>query len=138
MTVEHGLPIGLAGGGIDVLLAQKADVVALHQRIHGGRVGMELAVIKLDRAAVLHAAMEGFKVALALDGLGNLWRGRGERKHEQRKEEHGHKQHVSLFRGGNSSAFAFAGWGTLNHRDQNTDTVSVCVWLYARSVTSTL
>ena len=59
-------------------LRRKADFVGLYQRVNVGRIGVELAVVELNGAAVLHAAMEGLQFAVTLDGLGNP--GRGNRK----------------------------------------------------------
>jgi hypothetical protein len=57
---------------------------------------MEPAVIELNCAAVLHAAMEGFKLAVALNGPGNPGRGNRERDDEKRQKKDRCKQDVAL------------------------------------------
>ncbi len=96
LAVQDRLPVVFAGHGIDVFLAQEADFVGLHQCVRVGRIGMEFAVIELDGAAILHAAMEGLHFAVALDGLGDAGRGNRQRDDEQREKEDGRKQNVAL------------------------------------------
>ena len=95
------LPVVLAGHGIDVFLAQEANVVGVDEGVDVGRIGVEFAVVELNGAAVLHAAMKGFEVAVALDGAGDVGRGDGQRDDEERHEEDGDEQDVALLGGGN-------------------------------------
>ena len=107
VLAEHDrLPVVLAGDRILVFLAQEADFVGLDERLDVGRVGFEFAVVELNGAAVLHAAMKGFEVAVALDGAGNFGRGDGEREGEERHEEDGDEHDVALLGGGDGLASA--------------------------------
>jgi hypothetical protein len=89
-----------------VFLAQEADFVGLDERLDVGRVGFEFAVVELNGAAILHASMKGFEVAVALDGAGNFGRGDGEREGEERHEEDGDEHDVALLGGGDGLASA--------------------------------
>ncbi len=104
MAEGDGLPVVLAGDGIFVFLAQEANVVGVDEGFDIGRIGVELAVVELNGAAVLHAAMKGFEVVVALDGAGDFGSGDGERDHEQRDEEDGDEHNVALLGGGNGLA----------------------------------
>ncbi len=73
---------------------------------------METAVIELNGAAVLHAAMESLHFAVALDGLGNPGRGNGKREDEKRQKKDGCKQDVAFFGGANGAlSGGAANWG---------------------------
>ncbi len=99
LAEEDRLPVHFVGDGIDVFLAQETDVVGFDEGVGVGRIGMERSVIELNSAAVLHAAMIGFKIAVALDGFGNLRRGDGQRNDDKRHEEDGDQHHVAFFGG---------------------------------------
>ena len=73
-----GLPVVLAGDGVDVFLAQEADFVGLHEGVEAGRVGVEFPVVELDGAGVLLAALHGFVLAVELDFLGYSGHGNGQ------------------------------------------------------------
>ena len=93
---------------------------------------MEFAVVELNGAAVLHAAMKGLHFAVALDGLGNMGRGNGERDDEERQKEDGREQNVALpreMRGTGSRPSIATVWAEFSCAAQNADSVSVCVLL---------
>ena len=79
LAEQNRLPIVFAGDRVDVFLAQEADFVGFDQRVGVGRIGVELPVVELDGADVLLAAVHGFELAVALDLLGDLGRGDGQR-----------------------------------------------------------
>jgi hypothetical protein len=81
------LPISLARNGIDVLLAQKADVIRILQLINGGGILPHFAVVELNGALVLIAAMNGLHFFLALDFLADLRRGDGQRYQDESRDE---------------------------------------------------
>ena len=81
------LPIFLACNGVCVLLAQKADVICILQLINGGGILPHFAVVELNGALVLIAAMNGLHFFLALNFLANLWRGDGQRYQDESRDE---------------------------------------------------
>jgi len=96
---------------------------------------MELAVIELDGAAVLHAAMKGLHFAIAQDGASDAGRGNRQRDDEEREKEDGRKQNVALLVTGDGPADSgrsgvAADWVRRRHANaQCADSVSVCVLL---------
>jgi hypothetical protein len=76
----HQLPVILAGHGIEIAAAQKANIVGLHQLIDGRGEGAELLVVQLDRTLVLQPALDRFLLAISLDRFGDARRGDGERE----------------------------------------------------------
>ena len=62
---------------------------------------MEFAVVELNGAAVLHAAMERFEVAVTLDGACNFGRGDSQSDDEEGSQEDGDEQNVALLGLGN-------------------------------------
>ena len=103
------LPVFFAGHGIDVDLAQEADLVSFFELADRGGIGAKLAIVELDSAFILLAAMYGFDFFFALDFFGHL--GRRERQSDQDddKQEKKSEQQISLLRrvGGSGSNAVF-------------------------------
>ena len=97
---HDGLPIILPGGRVEVPLAQEADVVGLYQRVDVGRIGVEFAVVQLDRPDVLLAAMHGLNIPVALNIFTHLGQRDRKGKDQQKQQENHRNQHVPLFRRG--------------------------------------
>ena len=57
----------LAGDGVFVTLAQKALIVGAFQILELGGVTAEFLIVTANRARILHAAMNHFFLAIALD-----------------------------------------------------------------------
>jgi len=106
-----GLPLVFSGRGVNVLLAQKADVVgAFDQGVNGRRIVAEFLVVKLEGADILLAAVHCFDFAVALDLLNDIGHGNAHGYDEQSQQENDRDQNVSLFRG----AGAVADWARLH------------------------
>ena len=129
LAEEDRLPVDFAGDGIDVLFAQETNVVGLDEGVGVGRIGVEFAVVELDGAAVLHAAMPGFEILVALDGFGDLGRGDGQRDDEEGHEEDGEENDVALLGGRDGEFGAVAIWGKIRHEGQLAAIGSICVLL---------
>lgn len=78
-------PVGFAGHGVGVAPAEEADVVGFFELFEGAGVVAELAVVELDGADVLPAAVDGFEFAVAAEGLGDA--GGGDREDEEDEED---------------------------------------------------
>jgi len=86
-------PIGFAGEGVCVLLAEKADVVGLLEGFHRGRVGLGFCVVEADGADVLLGAVFAFAFFVTAevfgdDGGGNREGDQDEGHHDDHGEEH--------------------------------------------------
>ena len=107
----HRLPILLAGDRVRILLAHESDFVGgLDQSIDVGRIGIEFLVVHPDSSDVLLAAVHGLQLVVALNLLGDLGQGDGQRDNEQRQHENDRNQDVALL-GGTGAA----DWGGLHH-----------------------
>jgi len=80
-------------------------VVGIDQRVGIWRIAVELAVIKLDRADVLLAAIHGLKFAVALNLFGSTRHGYRKPQREYSQHKHHPDEKVSFFR-----AVGSAGW----------------------------
>ncbi len=63
-------PIVFAGKGVDIMLAQEAEVLGVVERLEVRRIALEFAYVEGDRAGVLLAAVdqELFAIALGFEG----------------------------------------------------------------------
>ena len=64
-------PVGFAGEGVGVLLAEEADVVGLFEGFHRGWVGFGLGVVEADGADVLLGAVFAFDLFIAAEVFGD-------------------------------------------------------------------
>lgn len=85
-------PVILAGDGIFIAPAQKADVVGVQQLIDRGGIAAEFDVVKLDGVFVLFAAMDGFDFLVALNGDGDAGGGDGQRDEQKDGHEDDHEE----------------------------------------------
>lgn len=98
LPVVHRLPIVLAGERVGVALAQEANLIRLHQLIDGGWIGPEFAVIELDGALVLLAAVDQLDLLLASDRGGDLRRGDGQTDEQHHGQKNDGQQDKPRFR----------------------------------------
>ena len=110
LAKADGLPIILAGHWVNVFLPQEADLAGLHQRVHVGRISVELSVVELDGASVLLTALHGFALAVELDFLGDSGHGDRQRDGENHQQKNDPDEDVALFRG-----VWLAGWNWSTH-----------------------
>jgi hypothetical protein len=89
-------PVRLPRHWIDVLLPQKPYVVRLLQHVHIARIVSELAVVKLDRANILIAAMDRLHLAVAPQLVRNLRSRHAQRQQHQKDQHDRSEQHEPL------------------------------------------
>ncbi len=76
----------LAGDGVGVALAEEADVVGVFELVERAGVAAELAVVELDGADVLVAAVDGFDFLFAAEVAGEARGGDGEQDEDERDQ----------------------------------------------------
>jgi hypothetical protein len=91
----NDLPIILARHGVDVTLAQEANIVRVLELADGRRVASELFVIELDRPLVLQAAMDELILLVALNIRGDARGSDGQRDQNQHRHEDDREQDVT-------------------------------------------
>ena len=82
-------PVILAGHGVNIALAQEANVVAVLKLADGRRVAAKLFVVELERANVLLSAMYQFVFAVTLNVRCDARDGYG----QPDQDEHDHEEH---------------------------------------------
>jgi hypothetical protein len=97
LAIVNDAPIILAGHRIEIPLAQKTLIVALHQLINSVGIAPELVVVHPDRARVLLPPLDRLLFLIPSDGVGNLWRRDRQRDHDQQDHEKHAEQQKTLF-----------------------------------------
>ena len=95
MGFQSSLPVM----GSMYFLRRKRISLVLTRASDVGRVGVEFAVVELDGAGVLLAALHGFTLAVELDFLGDSGDGDGQGDGEDGQQEDDPDEDVALFRG---------------------------------------
>jgi hypothetical protein len=109
-------PIVLARHRIEIPLAQKTLIVALHQLINGVGIAAELVVVHADRASILLPALYRLLLLIPPDGISNLRRRNRQCDHDQQDHEKHAEQQKPLFlpRSGSRFGDSFHHWRSGN------------------------
>ena len=90
-------PVGFAGDGVDVALAQIAYVVGFFQLLHGARVHTGLSVVETEGTHVLVSTVDSFDFLFATKVLGDFGCGYAERKEDEEDRNDKADEHEALF-----------------------------------------
>ena len=92
-------PVGFAGQGIDVLLAQEAHGRAFFEGVHGGRVRGTLArpLVETNSPHILFGTVHAFNFFVAAQIACHNRRGDRQRKYDQRYHHNNSEEHVAGF-----------------------------------------
>ena len=96
-------PVVFTGHRIEVALAQKAHVVALHQLVDVVGVAAHLGVEELNGPRILLSAMDGFFFFISLDGGCDLWSRDGQGQQNQQNHDEDSEQQKALLVAGTRS-----------------------------------